>query len=112
MLDSELVQLMKIVGLQIENQYQNDESMETLRYGKIMLMTYQDEDGSHIKGLLINFLEHYWPNLLKNGFITQFITPIVKVFKDGQVKSFLSIPELTEWQNRTPDYKKWNHRYY
>ena len=40
----------------------------------------QDYDGSHIKGLLINMLHHYWPQLLQcNHFLTEFVTPIVKV---------------------------------
>ena len=44
-----------------------------------MIMTDQDHDGSHIKGLIINFLHCYWPNLLKNGgFLREFVTPIVK----------------------------------
>ena len=35
--------------------------------------------GSHIKGLLINLLHHFWPSLLKlPGFLQEFITPIVK----------------------------------
>jgi DNA gyrase/topoisomerase IV subunit B len=40
----------------------------------------QDYDGSHIKGLLINFIHFFWPSLLKlPGFLTEFITPIVRV---------------------------------
>lgn len=40
---------------------------------------HQDQDGSHIKGLLINFFHHNWPSLLKHTFLEEFITPIVKV---------------------------------
>ena len=50
------------------------------RYGKILLMTDQDADGSHIKGLMINMLHHFWPALLKHdGFLHEFVTPLVKV---------------------------------
>ncbi len=51
----------------------------SLRYGHIMIMTDQDHDGSHIKGLLMNFMHHFYPSLLKvPGFLIEFITPIVK----------------------------------
>lgn len=40
----------------------------------------QDHDGSHIKGLLINFIHTLWPSLLRiPSFLLEFITPIVKV---------------------------------
>ena len=42
-------------------------------------MADQDQDGSHIKGLVINFIHTNWPNLLKHNFVVEFITPIVKV---------------------------------
>ena len=46
-------------------------------------MTDQDTDGSHIKGLLLNLFDTFWPSLLKAGYIQEFITPIVKVRKNG-----------------------------
>ena len=36
-----------------------------LRYGSVMIMADQDVDGSHIKGLFINFIQNYWPSLFK-----------------------------------------------
>lgn len=47
-----------------------------------MLMADQDTDGSHIKGLIMNFVHHFWPSLIKlPGFLTEFVTPIIKVTK-------------------------------
>lgn len=92
--------------------------MKSLRYGKIMIMTDQDHDGSHIKGLIINFIHFQWPNLLKNGFIEEFITPIIKVTKmskkseEKNEKSFYSMPEFNEWQQATPDWHTWKVKYY
>ena len=59
----------------------------------------QDHDGSHIKGLLLNMVAHWWPSLLKlNGFIREFITPIVKVWKGDVKKSFFTVGEYEEWK--------------
>ena len=79
--NAEISTICKIVGLSFSYKYESKESLKSLRYGKIMIMTDQDHDGSHIKGLIINFVHYQWPNLLKHGFIEEFITPIIKVFK-------------------------------
>jgi len=46
--------------------------------GRLLLL--QDHDGSHIKGLIMNFMHTFYPSLLKiPGFLVEFITPIIKV---------------------------------
>ena len=64
----------------MSNGLQQYDSVKQLRYGHLMIMTDQDHDGSHIKGLIMNFFHHFYPSLLKlPGFLLEFITPIVKV---------------------------------
>jgi len=41
------------MGMKLNVNYENAKS---LRYGSIMIMADQDHDGSHIKGLFINFI--------------------------------------------------------
>ena len=75
----EINHIKQILGLQHGKEY-DVESIKTLRYGKLMIMTDQDHDGSHIKGLLINFLHAHFPSLLKvPGFLLEFITPITHI---------------------------------
>ncbi|XP_015426393.1 PREDICTED: DNA topoisomerase 2-alpha [Myotis davidii] len=110
--NAEINNIIKIVGLQYKKNYEDEDSLKTLRYGRIMIMTDQDQDGSHIKGLLINFIHHNWPSLLRHRFLEEFITPIVKVSKNKQEMSFYSLPEFEEWKNSTPNHKKWKVKYY
>src|SRR5205085_2449152 len=77
--NSEVSQLVKILGLNYGEKYVNKSDLLKLRYGKLMIMADQDQDGSHIKGLVINFIHYKWPNLLKHDYIEVFITPILKV---------------------------------
>jgi len=77
--NSEISQLVKILGLNYGEKYANKSDLSKLRYGKLMVMADQDQDGSHIKGLVINFIHYKWPNLLKHDYIEVFITPILKV---------------------------------
>lgn len=110
--NAEINNIIKIVGLQYKKNYEDEDSLKTLRYGKIMIMTDQDQDGSHIKGLLINFIHHNWPSLLRHRFLEEFITPIVKVSKNKQEMAFYSLPEFEEWKSSTPNHKKWKVKYY
>eukprot|EP00584_Thalassiosira_punctigera_P019142 CAMPEP_0172572992 /NCGR_PEP_ID=MMETSP1067-20121228/135960_1 /TAXON_ID=265564 ORGANISM="Thalassiosira punctigera, Strain Tpunct2005C2" /NCGR_SAMPLE_ID=MMETSP1067 /ASSEMBLY_ACC=CAM_ASM_000444 /LENGTH=1500 /DNA_ID=CAMNT_0013365583 /DNA_START=62 /DNA_END=4564 /DNA_ORIENTATION=+ len=81
MKNEEIMNLVEIMGLKFNVTY-TEETIKSLRYGHLMIMADQDHDGSHIKGLVINFIHHFWPSLLEiEGFLQQFITPIVKCTK-------------------------------
>ena len=109
MKNSEITNMKKIIGLETGKVYKNTKS---LRYGKIMIMTDQDHDGSHIKGLVMNVFHHMWPSLLEIGFITSMITPIVKVTLKKKIKSFYTLTEYHDWQKKTKNSKKWKVKYY
>ncbi|KAL6567913.1 DNA topoisomerase 2 [Orobanche gracilis] len=95
--NEEIKNIKKILGLQQDKQYSN---IKSLRYGHLMIMTDQDHDGSHIKGLVINFIHSFWPSLLKvPSFMVEFITPIVKAtHKNGKELAFYSMPEYEAWR--------------
>ncbi|XP_055299060.1 DNA topoisomerase 2 isoform X3 [Sitodiplosis mosellana] len=110
--NAEINNLIKIIGLQYKKKYLTEEDLKTLRYGRVMVMTDQDQDGSHIKGLLINFIHTNWPELLRLPFLEEFITPIVKVKKKNEELSFYSLPEFEEWKAATPNHHTYNVKYY
>jgi DNA topoisomerase-2 len=113
--NAEIQNIKKFMGLQHKKEYTDTKG---LRYGHLMIMTDQDHDGSHIKGLLINFLEAHYPSLLKiPDFLNVFITPIVKVWKGDpkhpkQLKSFFTMPEYEAWKLQVQGQKGWDHKYY
>ena len=58
MKNEEIKNVLDILGLKIGVEY-NEDNIKTLRYGHLMIMADQDHDGSHIKGLIINFIHHF-----------------------------------------------------
>lgn len=107
--NAEIQNIMKIMGLNIGRTYAD---AAPLRYGHIMIMTDQDHDGSHIKGLIINFLHHFWPSLLAiPHFLQVFITPIVKCTRGSMVQTFYTTPEYDQWRAQN-DASGWRIKYY
>jgi len=76
--NEEFSSLKKIIGLQHGKVYN---SVRELRYGRLMIMTDADLDGSHIKGLVLNMFHVYWPNLIELGFVVSMVTPVIKAGK-------------------------------
>ncbi|KAF9935286.1 DNA topoisomerase 2 [Linnemannia zychae] len=108
--NAEISNIKQILGLKQGMEYK---SVNDLRYGHLMIMTDQDHDGSHIKGLIINFLEHYFPSLLKiPGFLVEFITPIIKATRGKEKKSFYTLPEFEAWKESENGARGWKIKYF
>ena len=105
----EIANLKKIIGLESGKKYVD---IKSLRYGKILIMTDQDYDGSHIRGLLINMFHELWHELIKvPGFITYMSTPIVKATKGKTTKPFYTQYEYEEWR-KLDESRGWKVKYY
>ena len=59
--NEEIQNIKKIMGLKQNATYTDTKK---LRYGGIIILTDSDVDGYHIKGLIINFIQYFWPSLL------------------------------------------------
>jgi DNA topoisomerase-2 len=92
--NQEFSDLKKILGLQQGKEYTD---VSELRYGRLMIMTDADNDGSHIKGLIINMIHAFWPSLLDLGFVVSMVTPIIKATKGSQSKSFYTDSAFRAW---------------
>ncbi len=108
--NEEISSLKKILGLESGKKY---ESTESLRYGRVVLMTDQDVDGTHIKSLVFNLFHSLWPSLMKQpGFLTSILTPIVKATKGKTEHNFYTLSEYEDWQNDTRDSAKYKTKYF
>jgi DNA topoisomerase-2 len=92
--NQEFNDLKKILGLQQGKEYT---SVSELRYGRLMIMTDADNDGSHIKGLILNMIHYFWPSLLKLNFVVSMVTPIIKATKGSESKSFYTDSAFRTW---------------
>ena len=105
--NQEFNDLKKILGLQQGKDYKD---VSELRYGRLMIMTDADNDGSHIKGLILNMIDYFWPSLLKLGFVVSMVTPIIKATRGNQTKSFYTDSKFRTWYgNGQPG---WHIKYY
>ena len=110
--NEEIKSLKLILGLKQNLDYSNINNFNKLRYGHILLLTDQDFDGSHIKGLFINFLHALWPSLVKyDNFVQTLSTPIVKAFKLKNTLEFYTMTEYNNWKE-SDDSDKWKIKYY
>ena len=92
--NKEFNDLKKILGLQQDKVYT---TLSELRYGRLMIMTDADADGSHIKGLILNMIHFFWPSLLDLGFVVSMVTPIIKASKGATTKPFYTDSTFRAW---------------
>ncbi|CAM9134441.1 unnamed protein product, partial [Sphacelaria rigidula] len=100
--NAEITNIKKILGLQNGIKYDED-SLKELRYGGIILLTDADLDGSHIRGLLLNLFDTFWPDLLRLGYVKSISTPIVRATKSrsssqGEVLTFYNDFDYCAWK--------------
>lgn len=88
-----------------------EESMEDLRYNKVIIATDADVDGMHIRLLLITFFLQFFPELVKKGHLYILQTPLFRIRNKkktfycyseeeriGAIKTLGGNPEITRFK--------------
>ena len=118
--NAEFKKIKQHMGLKQNIAYDNETDIKKLRYGAgILILTDQDPDGSHIKGLIMLMFETFWPHLVKREkFIVVLNTPLIKVTKGNEIKEFYNNVQYDTWQEKIRDskglneLKKWDSKYF
>lgn len=79
--------------------YRIPANRKRLRYGAMEIACDQDVDGFHIKGLLINFIEEYFPTLIDIGYVCFLETSLVRAWKNGNCLSFPTMDKFAIFWN-------------
>lgn len=106
--NKEIHDIKHIVGLEVGKKYTEESMKKCLRYGKVIFMTDQDLDGSHIKGLGVNLFDSEWKTLIDvPNFIGFMNTPILKATKGNSHLVFYNDGEYNKWKedNNTTGWK-------
>lgn len=70
-----------------------EEDMDNLRYNNIIVATDADNDGMHIRMLVLTFFLKYYPDLVRRGHVHILQTPLFRVRNKKEVRYCYSIEE-------------------
>ncbi len=87
--NNEVKALISALGTSIGDNF----DLEGLRYGRIIIMTDADVDGSHIRTLLLTFFFRYMPTLIDGGHLFIAQPPLYRMAYKNQVKYVYSDKE-------------------
>jgi DNA gyrase subunit B len=90
--NNEVKSLIVALGTAIADEF----DISKLRYGKVVIMTDADVDGSHIRTLLLTLFYRHFPKLIENGHIYIAEPPLYKVQQGKTAKYAYSDAERDE----------------
>ncbi len=89
--NEELYNIMRALGI--------EDSVEDLRYGKVVIATDADVDGMHIRNLLLTYFLRYFEELVVQGRVYIFETPLFRVRNKKETRYCFSESERERAMN-------------
>ena len=74
-----------------------EEDLDNLRYNNIIVATDADDDGMHIRMLVLTFFMKYYPDLIRRGHVHILQTPLFRVRNKKETAYCYSIEEKENW---------------
>jgi topoisomerase-4 subunit B len=82
-----------------------EESLDNLRYNKVIVATDADVDGMHIRLLIITFFLQFFPELIKKGHVYVLQTPLFRVRnRRTKIKNKKTIAEADAKSDKKSDF--------
>ncbi len=80
----------------LETGISEDFNINNLRYNKVIILSDADQDGAHIRAILLTFFFRYMRELITDGHVFIGLPPLYKIQKGNQIEYVYSDYELPE----------------
>lgn len=99
--NAEIMTMIDAFGLRIDPKTMKvTYNKSDLRYGKIIIMSDADVDGSHIKNLFYTFIWNFCPDLIKDGYVYAGVPPLYKITIGKEYKYLKNDEELEDFRKK------------
>ncbi|MBQ8844882.1 MAG: DNA gyrase subunit B [Clostridia bacterium] len=80
----------------LDTGFGEDFTLDSLRYNKVIILSDADQDGAHIRAILLTFFYRYMRQLITDGHVFIGLPPLYKVYKKDVTEYVYSDAELSE----------------